>query len=181
MLRLDWMMRRLLRPLWFLLALAFMLEAWLWDHLGPVVARLIALLPLKALKDLAARGIARLNPYASLILFIIPGLVLLPFKLAGVWLIARGHFIAGALVFFMAKTAGLAVTAFLYGLCHDKLMRIPLFVRVYHWAQIARAWSKKQIEPARRAILALRQKFIRRKNKLIPLVLRWRRKNFRRA
>lgn len=174
-------MRRLLRPLWFLLALAFMLEAWLWDHLGPLVRALVDLLPLKKLKDLSARAIVRLHPYATLVLFVIPGLILLPFKLAGLWLIARGHFIAGAFVFFMAKTVGLAVTAFLYDLCHDKLMQIPLFVRLYDWAQRARAWSKKQIEPARRAIAALRQKLIRRKNKLVPLILRWRRKHFRRA
>ena len=174
-------MRRLLRPLWFLLALVFMLEAWLWDHLGPVVRAIIDALPLKRLKDLAARGIQRLHPYASLVLFIIPGLILLPFKLAGLWLIARGHFIAGGFVFFMAKTVGLAVTAFLYDLCHDKLMQIPLFVRLYDWAQRARAWSTKQIEPARQAIASFRQKFIRRKNKLVPLIMRWRRKHFRRA
>lgn len=174
-------MRRLLRPLWFILALVFMLEAWLWDHLGPVVRAIIDALPLRRLKDLTARAIARLHPYATLVLFAIPGLILLPFKLAGLWLIARGHFIAGAFVFFIAKTVGLAVTAFLYDLCHDKLMQIPLFVRLYHWAMFARAWSKKQIEPARRVIFAFRQKFIRRKNKLIPLLLRWRRKHFRRA
>lgn len=174
-------MRRLLRPLWFVLALAFMLEAWLWDHLGPVVRAIIDTLPLKRLKDLAARGIARLHPYATLLLFFLPGLILLPFKLVGLWLIARGHFIAGAFVVFLAKSVGLAVAAFLYELCHDKLMTIPLFRRLYHWTQRARAWSQKQIAPARQAIASFRQKFIRRKNKLVPLILRWRRKYFRRA
>ena len=33
-------MRRFLRPLWILLALLFLVEAWLWDDLEPVVARL---------------------------------------------------------------------------------------------------------------------------------------------
>ena len=174
-------MRRLLRPLWFVLALVFMLEACLWDHLGPVVRAIIDALPLDRLKRFIARAIARLHPYATLILFVLPGLVLLPFKLAGLWLIARGHFIAGAFVFFVAKTVGLALAAYLYELCHDKLMQIPLFVRLYGWVHMARAWSKKQIEPARRAIFAFRQKLIRRKNKLIPLLLRWRRKYFRRA
>ena len=174
-------MRRLLRPLWFLLALLFMLEAWLWDHLGPVVRAIIDALPLKRLKDLAARGITRLHPYATLLLFVLPGLVLLPFKLVGLWLIAQGHFILGVVVFFLAKTVGLAIAAFLYDLCHDKLMQIPLFVRLYDWAQKARAWSQRQIEPARRAIAAFRTTFIRRKNKLVPLILRWRRKHSRRV
>jgi hypothetical protein len=44
------MMRRyLLRPFWILLALLFLLEAWLWDHLQPLVARLVALIPLARL------------------------------------------------------------------------------------------------------------------------------------
>lgn len=43
-------MRRLLQPLWVLLALIFLLEAWLWDHLEPIVARIVALIPLRAIK-----------------------------------------------------------------------------------------------------------------------------------
>ena len=35
-------MRRLLQPVWFLLALIFLVEAWLWVHLQPVVARVLA-------------------------------------------------------------------------------------------------------------------------------------------
>ena len=34
------MMRRLLQPLWVLLAVIFLIEAWLWDHLEPIVARI---------------------------------------------------------------------------------------------------------------------------------------------
>ena len=43
------MVRHLLRPLWVLLALLFFVEAWLWDHLQPVVARIVALIPLAEL------------------------------------------------------------------------------------------------------------------------------------
>jgi len=32
------MMRRLLQPIWVLLAVIFLIEAWLWDHLEPIVA-----------------------------------------------------------------------------------------------------------------------------------------------
>ncbi len=37
-------MRRLLRPLWILLALIFLLEAWLWDRVEPIIARVVALI-----------------------------------------------------------------------------------------------------------------------------------------
>ena len=36
-------MRRWLRPFWVILALLFLLEAWLWDHLQPAVARVVNL------------------------------------------------------------------------------------------------------------------------------------------
>lgn len=32
---------RILRPLWVILALLFLVEAWLWDHLEPVAARAV--------------------------------------------------------------------------------------------------------------------------------------------
>src|SRR5258708_4119788 len=35
------MMRRLLQPIWVLLAIIFLIEAWLWDHLEPIVAALV--------------------------------------------------------------------------------------------------------------------------------------------
>ena len=38
-------MDRRLRPLWIALALLFLLEAWLWDHLEPIVARVVNLIP----------------------------------------------------------------------------------------------------------------------------------------
>jgi hypothetical protein len=43
-------MRRLLRPLWVLLALIFLFEAWLWDRVEPIIARVVALIPLPRLK-----------------------------------------------------------------------------------------------------------------------------------
>ena len=44
------MLRRILQPLWVLLALIFLIEAWLWDHLEPIVARVVAWIPLRAFK-----------------------------------------------------------------------------------------------------------------------------------
>ena len=34
------MVRKILKPLWVLLALLFLLEAWLWDLIAPPVSRL---------------------------------------------------------------------------------------------------------------------------------------------
>jgi hypothetical protein len=55
-------MRRLLRPLLILLALVFLFEAWLWRWLAPVVAWLVAHLPLRRLKAAIAARIDALPP-----------------------------------------------------------------------------------------------------------------------
>ena len=56
------MMRRLIRPFLVLLAIIFLIEAWLWRHLEPVVASIVAWIPLRALKArLAACGPDRIR------------------------------------------------------------------------------------------------------------------------
>ena len=45
------MLRRLLQPIWILLAVVFLIEAWLWDHLEPIVARVVEQIPLRAFKQ----------------------------------------------------------------------------------------------------------------------------------
>ena len=82
-------MRRWLRPLWVVLALLFLLEAWLWDHLEPIVARVVNLIPWGKLKVRLARLIEDLPPWAALVVFVIPFIVLLPLKFLGVYFLAH--------------------------------------------------------------------------------------------
>ena len=56
------MMRRLLQPLWVLLAIIFLVEAWLWDHLEPIVARAVAAIPLQAFKRWLTERVDELSP-----------------------------------------------------------------------------------------------------------------------
>ena len=84
-------MRRWLRPLWIVLALLFLLEAWLWDHLEPIVARVVNLIPWGRLKERLARLIEDLPPWAVLFVFIIPFIVMLPLKFLGVYFLATGN------------------------------------------------------------------------------------------
>ena len=141
-------MRVLLRPLWLLLALLLLAEAWAWDRLGPVAVRLAAMLPLRRIKEAAASAIARLPPVLTLLVFAVPGLVLVPFKLLGLWLLAHGHAVLGIATFLAAKTVGLGLTAFLFEVCRPKLMRLAWFARLYAWVLRARAWARLQLEPA---------------------------------
>jgi hypothetical protein len=148
--------RTLTKALWTFVAAVFLVEAWLWDTLGPVVGRLVALLPLAGIRDSIRGGISRLSPYATLPVFVLPALVLTPFKLAAMWLLANGHPVLGVAAFLVAKSVGLGVTAFLFDACRPNLMRMPWFVRLYDLVMRANAWAHLQADPylrgARKAV-----------------------------
>ncbi len=162
------MLRRLTRPFWYLLAAIFLFEAWLWDTLAPAVGWLVRALPFKTLKEAIATGIARLPPWLTLFVFAIPGLVLLPFKLVGLWLIGTGHPLLGVAVFFLAKTVGLAVTAFLFETCRPKLMELAWFRRLYDVVMRGRAWAHRMLEPFMRRLRALKVVIARKVAALLP-------------
>src|ERR1700692_4745227 len=91
------MPRRWLRPFWIILALLFLAEAWLWDHLQPIVARVVSFIPWKKLKSRLARLIEGLPPWATLIVFAIPFILLLPLKFLEVYLLATHQWLADRL------------------------------------------------------------------------------------
>ena len=87
------MMRRLLQPVWVLLAIIFLIEAWLWDHLEPIVAWVVARIPLRAFKQWLAERVDTLSPAMTLIVFIVPVIPLFPLKLVGFWLLTHEYWI----------------------------------------------------------------------------------------
>lgn len=149
------MRRHWLRPLWVLLALLFLLEAWLWDHLKPLVAWLVDLLPWARLKEQLRQAIEHLPPYAALTVFVVPLTVLLPLKFFEVYLLAERQWIAAVLVVVLAKLVGLGVTAFVFDATRDKLLQIAWFARMYDWFMWARDWAHRQTEPIRQRIQKL--------------------------
>lgn len=140
-------LRVLKKSLWTILALVFLVEAWLWETLGPIVTRLVAALPLASLRDGIRSGISRLSPWATLPVFLLPGLVLTPFKLGAMWLLAHGHPFLGVVVFMIAKSVGLGVTAFLFDACRPNLMRMSWFVRLYETVLRVKDWAHRQADP----------------------------------
>jgi len=127
-------MRRLLRPLLILLALLFLLEAWLWTHLEPIVAWVVAAIPLERLKARIAAAIGRLSPTATLIVFTVPFVVLFPLKFLEFWFLAHRHWTGAILTLVAAKLLGLGVTAFIFGAARPKLLQMPWFRSFYEWA-----------------------------------------------
>jgi hypothetical protein len=149
------MRRYLLRPLWVLLAVLFLIEAWLWDHLQPLVAWIVGLIPLDGLKRGIARLVASLPPWAVLVVFAIPLIAMLPLKFLEVYFLAKRMWLGAALVILFVKLVGLGITAFIFDLTRDKLMQMAWFRRVYAWVLWARDWAHAQTEPIRARIRQL--------------------------
>lgn len=155
-------MRRLLKPLWFLFAVLFLVEAWLWDRLAPLVAWCVEALPWRRWKDELATAIARLSPAATLVVFAVPAGLLVPVKLGAVWLFAHDHWFVGAATLLAAKVLGLGISAFLFDLCRDKLLTMPWFAWLYRTVLAVRDWAHRQTEPFRRRLRAAVERVRRR-------------------
>src|SRR5216684_347835 len=82
-------MKRLARPFWVILALLFLFEAWLWDRLAPIVGRLVTVIPWGRIKPALVRLVDRLSPQATLVVFVVPFILLLPLKFYEFFLWAR--------------------------------------------------------------------------------------------
>ena len=132
-------MRRLLQPLWVLLALIFLLEAWLWDHLEPVVARIVALIPLRAIKTWIAEKVQRLSPPLTLIVFLVPVILLFPLKVLGLWLLAHHYWVGAMAVIVFAKLMGVGVAAFIFDVTRPKLLQMAWFRWLYETVLTIRA------------------------------------------
>ena len=157
------------RPLWrrlitapfvLLIALVLVLEEWLWDPLKRAM-RWVAQLP--GIRYLE-RKIAALPPYGALAVFALPGLVLLPFKLVGLALIASGRGGLGVLVFVAAKIVGTALLAHLLELTGPTLRTLPWFARLqdglvrFKKRIYALVWENPMVRALRAAARRLRDR-----------------------
>jgi hypothetical protein len=124
-------MRRVLKPLWFLLAVVFLVEAWLWDHLRAAIAWVVDLVPLDKLKSRLAALVEKLPPWAVLIVFVVPFIVLLPLKFLEVYFIVHRQWFAAICILVLAKLLGLGVTAFIFDVTKPKLLQMAWFRWLY--------------------------------------------------
>ena len=151
------MMRRILQPLWVLLAIIFLIEAWLWDHLEPIVAAVVARVPLRAFKAWLAERVDTLSPAMTLIVFIVPVIPLFPLKLVGLWLLTHEYWISAVLTIIFAKFLGVGVAAFIFDVTRDKLLEMDWFEALYEFVIDLRARANALVEPIKlRIVKALR-------------------------
>ncbi len=145
-----------------------LLEEYLWRGLKALMARL-GRLPWVARVE---TRIAALPPLWAAVVFLVPGMVLFPFKLAALWAMANGHLLWGLLVLLAAKLTATALFARLYTLCKPALMTVGWFVRLHDMTTRAKHWAHAKLHSwggwrlARRAISRLR-------GRVLTLAHRW--------
>ena len=131
-------------------AAVLLFEEWFWARSTRAMARLAVITHLTAVGD----WIRRRPPTQALALFVVPVLVIYPFKVLALVALARGDFALGGAAFVGAKLAATAVFARLYQLTEPTIVR-------FAWIRIARdgflrvraslhAWLEAQA-PYRRA------------------------------
>jgi hypothetical protein len=147
------MIRRLLQPVWILLAVIFLIEAWLWDHLEPIVAWVVSLIPLRAFKQWLADRVDTLSPAMTLIVFIVPVIPLFPLKMVGLWLLAHEYWISAILTIIFAKFLGVGVAAFVFDVTRPKLLEMAWFEKLYEFVLALRAKALALVEPVKARIL----------------------------
>jgi hypothetical protein len=146
------MLRRLAQPFWVLLAIIFLIEAWLWDHLEPVVEKIVALIPLRQFKHWLSERIDALSPAMTLIVFAVPVVPLFPLKLVGLWLLAHEYWTTAVVILVFAKFAGVGITAFIFDVTREKLLEMRWFEVTYEFIMRLREKAKALVAPIKQRI-----------------------------
>lgn len=141
------MLRRLLQPFWVLLAIIFLIEAWLWDHLEPIVARIVAAIPLRRLKLWLAARIETLSPALTLVVFAVPVVLLFPLKLLGMWLLMHHQWKLALVTIVFGKMAGVGITAFIFDVTRAKLLQMGWFAWLYEAVLTLRRKAAELVDP----------------------------------
>src|SRR5512139_3553825 len=146
------MLHRLLQPLWVLLAIIFLIEAWLCNHLEPIVARIVAAVPLAEFKHWLSDRVDALSPATTLIVFAVPILPLFPLKLVGLWLLTHEYWMSAVFTILFAKFLGVGVTAFIFDVTRDKLLEMRWFEKLYDFVMLLRDKAHALVDPIKRRI-----------------------------
>ena len=136
--------RRVRTAVLFVGALLFLFEEWLWTSFTRFF---IWLGQHRAVRWIESR-LAGVPPMAALVILCVPMTLLFPFKIAGLWMMASGHFITGVAIMFAAKILSTAVVARIFVTCRPQLLRMPWFARLHAWTLVLSArvhfWINQQ-------------------------------------
>ena len=116
-------------PMVILAALFMFVEEWLWDHLTTFMAW-VARAPVFRWLE---KKLAALPPYGAMAVFLVPGALLLPVKIAALYFMTHGHPGGGLSIIIAAKIIGTAIVARIFTVCRPSLLTVRWFRRLYEW------------------------------------------------
>jgi hypothetical protein len=119
--------RLLAAPFVLIAAIVVLFEEWRWDDFQRIAASAGGLPLFRKIESF----IAGLPPYAALATFGVPSVLLLPLKLAALYLIFYGQPIIGLMTFIGARIVGTALVARIFALTQHNLLRIGWFTWLY--------------------------------------------------
>jgi apolipoprotein N-acyltransferase len=139
-------MKRILKPIIFVLAAAYFLVDAAFMPLARRLGRWVAKF---RLFDRLRNWIVSLGPYPTLALFVVPLVVLEPVKLIAAYLIGTGLFAIGFALLSFVEIFKLVLVERLFTLSRAKLMSIPAFAWAYEkyrmvidWVQATEPWRR---------------------------------------
>lgn len=147
-----------------LVALIVLFEEWGWEPLQRLMARIARLPGLRQLEEM----VTRLPPWAALIVLLLPSLLLVPVKLAALWLIGIGKGGLGLAVIVLAKVGGTAIVARLFALTRPALKRLAWFEAIYgRWVawkesvivRVRASWAWRMGRAIKRSVVARLRRF----------------------
>ncbi len=167
----DRLKQSFIRVFWLTLAVVFLIESWLWDHVRDGLHALGRRLGLERFDPWLRGVVGKLSPPMTLVLFGVPGALIFPFKLIAFGLLAKGYFVSGFVAIFAAKTLALGVTAVLFDICREKLLQMKWFCRFYSLMLAIGAWSHELISPLRRRVVEVAARLRERLAPLTSMIL----------
>lgn len=122
-----WLKKLFLNTIGALIVLVLLFEEWGWEQLKALFTRLARFPPWAWLE----RAVSRLAPWAAVLVFSVPMLLLFLVKLMALYLFGQGQMVTGLVLLLAAKLVGTALLARLFQLTHPALMKLPWFGRWY--------------------------------------------------
>jgi len=133
------------------LAVAFLMETWVWRKLAALARFLSTLLPWVRFRDAARRALARWPAFVAVALFGVPLFVSEFGSFLSVVLMATGHLFAGMALYLAMKTLGLVLVPVIFEVTRERLMELPWFVWGYAKFEALRAMASRFVAPYRQA------------------------------
>jgi len=124
-----------------LMAVFLLVEEWLWDILTAFSHKLFVWLHLAGFE----RWLGKASPRVAMAAFILPLGLVLPVKLAALFLFAHGQFVQGLVLLLSAKLFATLLISRMFAVTKEQLLTFPWFEWLYNTITRWLKWAHERI------------------------------------